>query len=532
MLMHFHISSFFYLHTTELNDFVIELDEEVVGMQSTICALQQQLKEAKQELSNIKNQKPTDSTPIVEPMAVEPMLSSPTIKEEPKPVVVKEERTSDPPDAQHDESRTDLPRTNPDETAQAFTEPTTRQSPSETLQSTSSSWAPYAESEAAAEKSPSTPTEEEAFRIPEAPRTMKMEPTSPAIPDEASSGPGPDEEARTSISVKEEPMEVDTVAIKVEKSEEERTFQVSPQEPEEQVTNRTTDGEAVPPLPPSVDATSNSSEERSSQRTEGTEEVPPVESSQVVATEERTPENQIMTEAVPEPTKAAQETDTQVKVDIDKEQKVEVKERQEQENSQEAHVDTNQVSNSSTSVPSQGIEEDSNKADIAPSETTSNGNVRTEPDQVSSSSETVSSANRNENTKNGEFSPTHSPSPHPPSSERNNAAESNCKSSNSPSSNNIEEGHSPQTSLEERTDSSHLETVPSNESPATAVVASDAAPADDGATDRTISPVKQVVVKSSDGDVAAGEGDVGIEKQQNVDDVPPLKENGPEMVSN
>ncbi|XP_033635817.1 actin cytoskeleton-regulatory complex protein PAN1-like [Asterias rubens] len=38
----------------ELNEFVIQLDEEVEGMQSTICALQQQLKEAKEDLASLK----------------------------------------------------------------------------------------------------------------------------------------------------------------------------------------------------------------------------------------------------------------------------------------------------------------------------------------------------------------------------------------------------------------------------------------------------------------------------------------------
>ena len=36
----------------ELNDFVLQLDEEVEGMESTICALQQQLKETKQKYQN------------------------------------------------------------------------------------------------------------------------------------------------------------------------------------------------------------------------------------------------------------------------------------------------------------------------------------------------------------------------------------------------------------------------------------------------------------------------------------------------
>ncbi|XP_033117792.1 pre-mRNA-splicing regulator WTAP-like [Anneissia japonica] len=40
----------------EMNDFVIELDEEVEGMQSTICTLQQQLKDCKAELAKYKSQ--------------------------------------------------------------------------------------------------------------------------------------------------------------------------------------------------------------------------------------------------------------------------------------------------------------------------------------------------------------------------------------------------------------------------------------------------------------------------------------------
>ena len=35
-----------------MNDFVLQLDEEVEGMESTICALQQQLKETKQKYKN------------------------------------------------------------------------------------------------------------------------------------------------------------------------------------------------------------------------------------------------------------------------------------------------------------------------------------------------------------------------------------------------------------------------------------------------------------------------------------------------
>ncbi|XP_069811478.1 pre-mRNA-splicing regulator WTAP [Dendropsophus ebraccatus] len=40
----------------ELNDFIIQLDEEVEGMQSTILVLQQQLKESRQQLSQLQQQ--------------------------------------------------------------------------------------------------------------------------------------------------------------------------------------------------------------------------------------------------------------------------------------------------------------------------------------------------------------------------------------------------------------------------------------------------------------------------------------------
>lgn len=41
---------------TELNDFIIQLDEEVEGMQSTILVLQQQLKETRQQLAQYQQQ--------------------------------------------------------------------------------------------------------------------------------------------------------------------------------------------------------------------------------------------------------------------------------------------------------------------------------------------------------------------------------------------------------------------------------------------------------------------------------------------
>ncbi|XP_035277827.1 pre-mRNA-splicing regulator WTAP [Anguilla anguilla] len=47
----------------ELNDFIIQLDEEVEGMQSTILVLQQQLRESRQQLSQQGSAPPQGSTP-------------------------------------------------------------------------------------------------------------------------------------------------------------------------------------------------------------------------------------------------------------------------------------------------------------------------------------------------------------------------------------------------------------------------------------------------------------------------------------
>lgn len=47
----------------ELNDFIIQLDEEVEGMQSTILVLQQQLKETRQQLAQYQQQQSQASTP-------------------------------------------------------------------------------------------------------------------------------------------------------------------------------------------------------------------------------------------------------------------------------------------------------------------------------------------------------------------------------------------------------------------------------------------------------------------------------------
>ncbi|KAM3871161.1 pre-mRNA-splicing regulator WTAP-like [Diretmus argenteus] len=52
----------------ELNDFIIQLDEEVEGMQSTILVLQQQLKEAHQQLSQAQSSAASSATPgLTEP---------------------------------------------------------------------------------------------------------------------------------------------------------------------------------------------------------------------------------------------------------------------------------------------------------------------------------------------------------------------------------------------------------------------------------------------------------------------------------
>ncbi|XP_029901011.1 pre-mRNA-splicing regulator WTAP-like isoform X2 [Myripristis murdjan] len=47
----------------ELNDFIIELDEEVEGMQSTILVLQQQLKEARQQLAQAQSSAAISAAP-------------------------------------------------------------------------------------------------------------------------------------------------------------------------------------------------------------------------------------------------------------------------------------------------------------------------------------------------------------------------------------------------------------------------------------------------------------------------------------
>ncbi|XP_061097295.1 pre-mRNA-splicing regulator WTAP [Conger conger] len=55
----------------ELNDFIIQLDEEVEGMQSTILVLQQQLKESRQQLSQ-QGPGPGRTSPLPGPPAPEP----------------------------------------------------------------------------------------------------------------------------------------------------------------------------------------------------------------------------------------------------------------------------------------------------------------------------------------------------------------------------------------------------------------------------------------------------------------------------
>ncbi|XP_053316137.1 pre-mRNA-splicing regulator WTAP isoform X1 [Spea bombifrons] len=51
----------------ELNDFIIQLDEEVEGMQSTILVLQQQLKESRQQLSQFQQQQSLGNRSLSEP---------------------------------------------------------------------------------------------------------------------------------------------------------------------------------------------------------------------------------------------------------------------------------------------------------------------------------------------------------------------------------------------------------------------------------------------------------------------------------
>lgn len=60
----------------ELNDFIIQLDEEVEGMQSTILVLQQQLKESRQQLSqtqgSLAGAGPSRTSPIASSSSAEP----------------------------------------------------------------------------------------------------------------------------------------------------------------------------------------------------------------------------------------------------------------------------------------------------------------------------------------------------------------------------------------------------------------------------------------------------------------------------
>ncbi|XP_067240090.1 pre-mRNA-splicing regulator WTAP [Chanodichthys erythropterus] len=66
----------------ELNDFIIQLDEEVEGMQSTILVLQQQLRETRQQLSQMNQTQGTSSG--AGPSRTSPSLASePSIQSEP-----------------------------------------------------------------------------------------------------------------------------------------------------------------------------------------------------------------------------------------------------------------------------------------------------------------------------------------------------------------------------------------------------------------------------------------------------------------
>ena len=494
----FHLFSF---HTTELNHFVIDLDEEVVGMQSTICALQQQLKEAKQELAIIKQTpQKSDSSEVATssmppPAPAEPVEQSHerTIKEERTEWNIKEEKK--------DEIKKEWTREQ-DAEAHTFSQEPSRQS-GEVSEETS--WTAY---EKAA--SPSTPTEEEeAFRIPEAPKTVEMAPNSPAIPEEASSAPGPQEEARTSSSMEEEqPMDAEPswikTEVKMEVSERERTFQVPPQQPEEQVYMRTTDGTPPPPPAPVPETNSTASDERDRTQDDKMEMSATEENQQFSATAAAvgTP---MESEPVPEPTAAQESQDNQVRIDVTMEKAAEGQEQQTDRTGDAEAKDGNQVEVSN----SQGVE-DSNAA--TPIEAT-NGNTRTEENAPDQGIETGST---NHNTKNGEFSPAHPVSP-PQSSDSNNQdlVKSNC--TNSPSSNNTEEYNMSQTT-EDGTDTNSSEALHNCDSVAVPT------------TDRTNSPVKQVVVKSNDGDGLTGGGDNEEKGHDQAIDIPPLKENGPETV--
>ena len=73
------------VNPTELNDFIIQLDEEVEGMQSTILVLQQQLKESRQQLTHTQGAvagasrtSPAASTSSTEPSAQPEQVSAPS----------------------------------------------------------------------------------------------------------------------------------------------------------------------------------------------------------------------------------------------------------------------------------------------------------------------------------------------------------------------------------------------------------------------------------------------------------------------
>ena len=483
---------------------MIDLDEEVVGMQSTICALQQQLKEAKQELANIKQtpqKSSTDSSEVAAsnmppPAPVEPVEHERTIKEERTEwnIKIKEEKK--------DEIKKEWTPQEQDAEARTFSQQEPTRQSGEVSEETS--WTAYDKA-----ASPSTPTEEEeAFRIPEAPKTVEMAPNSPAIPEEASSAPGPQEEARTSSSMEEEqPMDAEPSWIKTEvkreEPEKERTFQVPSQQPEEQVYMRTTDGTPPPPPAPASVPETNSTASDEMERTQGDkmETSATEENQQLPAT--AAVETPMEAEPVPEPTAAQESLDKQVKVEVKIEKTTEGQEQQTDRTADAEAKDGNQVAVSN----SQGVE-DSKAA--TPIEAT-NGNTRTEENTPDEGIETGST---NHNTKNGEFSPAHPISP-PQSSDSNtqDLFKSNC--TNSPSSNNTEEYDMSQIT-EDGMETNSSEALHNCDSAAIPTA------------DRTNSPVKQIVVKSNNGDGLTGGGD-DADKGHNQD-IPPLKENGPETV--
>ena len=582
-------------------------------MQSTICALQQQLKEAKQQLVNLKSstkltEAPAATTPIAAPSAAvavappetAPLQSNPappavTISAPAVTVVVKQERTSDGRVKMETNAAVKVePRTYDSKVKSEQIEKLTRQSEAELPPPPSASWA-TAFSERPGVKSPSTPTEEETFRIPEAPRTPEMGPMSPAIPEDAASDPAPQEEARTTTGIQsssEQPMEEDSPVTSWASKEaagghgedDNRTFQFSSvaaeQQQQQRVNLRTTEDRRSTPETAVVVGTS-ANEVRDDRTHRHIKEEKMEASADVDRSEENTADKETPMETEPVP-RTAQEGQNQ-QVDGIAETKTNLEEQPKDPsaaaNKSDDHSgayaergDRKTVSeNDSTAAKNQTALCDSKATSLAnnssatagvPAPGTPNGDERTmrqdnKEEKTSDKKGTELGSNDNsgamnhDDTKNGEFSPAHpehntavtSSSTPVTSSETNNASHSNCiNQANNPNNNSKEDVESLSKSNEDGSTTAIIApTDSSQQNSETEKDTTSSPPSSAVLTDinrTTNSPVKQILVKTNnDGESGDGELPVSaaggeIEGQTNVADVPPLRENGPETVSN